>query len=148
MEEQTRILELAVSQLDKHLATLEQNFLQFRGEVASKFGQIRSEMGQLRGEIGQLRGEVFTELRELRSEIRSSLRWTITPMVTLFGIAVPGCGSSAILSNAFEPGARHTLYPGGRFVSSPAPSVAPLSLATDAAYGFLMGSLSGLGSKP
>ncbi len=46
-------------------------------------------MNQPGGEMGQPRGEVLAELRELRSEIRSNFRWTITTMVTLFGIAVP-----------------------------------------------------------
>ncbi|MBI3990485.1 MAG: DUF1640 domain-containing protein [candidate division NC10 bacterium] len=125
MEEQARVLELAVSQLDKRLATLEQSFLQFRAEVASEFGQLRGEMSQFRGEMSQLRGEVasefgqlraemsqfrgevasefgqlraemsqsrgevFAQLRELRAEIRSNFRWTITTMITLFGIAIP-----------------------------------------------------------
>lgn len=62
--EESNTIEMVVSQLDKRLASVEQNLL------------------QLRSEIGQLRSEVF-------SEMRSNFRWTIATMITLFGIAVP-----------------------------------------------------------
>jgi len=64
-------MELVVSQLDKRM-----------GIVGHKLMELSTEMGQLRT-------EVFAELRELRTEIRSNFRWTLTPMIALFWIAVP-----------------------------------------------------------
>ncbi len=71
MDESTRVLELVVSQLDKRMALIEENLVEIRGEI-----------GQLRGEMAQMRSE-------LTAEIRTTLRWMITTMVALFGVAVP-----------------------------------------------------------
>jgi hypothetical protein len=71
MDESTRVIEMVVSQLDKRMAFIEPNLVEIRGEI----GQVRSEMAQMRS--------------ELTAEMRTTLRWMITTMVALFGVAVP-----------------------------------------------------------
>ncbi len=71
MDESGRTLEMLVGQLDKRMGFIEQNLVEIRGEI----GQLRAEMGQMRS--------------ELTAEMRTTLRWMITTMIALFGVAIP-----------------------------------------------------------
>ena len=71
MDESARTVEMLVGQLDKRMGFMEQNLVEIRGEI----GQLRVEMGQFRS--------------ELTAEMRTTLRWMITTMVALFGVAMP-----------------------------------------------------------
>jgi len=85
MDEQTRLLETVVGQIDKRLSSIEQHMVGFhaaiehvreevgrvRGELGNKMDQIRSE---LRGEIVAVRVELKADMAEMRSEVREEIR--------------------------------------------------------------------------
>ena len=50
-----------------------------RADIDRRFDQVDRRFEQLLG-----------ELRELRAEMRWHFRWTVTTMVGLFGVALPG----------------------------------------------------------
>ncbi len=89
MDESARAIEMLVSQLDKRMAFIEQNLVEIRGEITQLRGDFRAEIAQVRGELGQVRAEMAQMRPGLTAEIRTTLRWMITTMVALFGVAVP-----------------------------------------------------------
>ncbi len=82
MDESSRTVEMLVGQLDKRMGFIEQNLVEIRGEITQLRGDFRGEIAQLRAEMGQMRSE-------LTAEMRTMLRWMVTTMIALFGIAVP-----------------------------------------------------------
>ena len=50
-----------------------------------RFGQVDGRFEQVDRRFEQ----VFGELREIRVDMRSHFRWSVTTMVALFGVAVP-----------------------------------------------------------
>ena len=88
MDEQTRLLEIVVGQIDKRLDFIEQRLAGFpaalahvREEVAQVRKDLRAEIAgvrtEFRGEIGQVRGEIArvrTELRDEMAGLRSELK--------------------------------------------------------------------------
>lgn len=56
-----------------------------RSDMNRRFDDVDRRLGEVRAELQEVRAE----FRELRADMRSHFRWTVTPMVALFGVAVP-----------------------------------------------------------
>ncbi len=107
MDEQTRLLEMVVGQLDKGLAPIEQHLAglhaaiqHVREGVAQVWADLHAEIvgvrTELKGEMAQLGTDLRNEMLQIRGEPealwtegRSHLRWSLTGMFTLFGTATP-----------------------------------------------------------
>ena len=94
-------------ELSKRIDDLHKRFDDLRGDMARRFDEVNQRFGDLRGEIKRrfdevnrrfdevnqqapvFRAEVTSELREIRADMRTHFRWTVTTMVALFGLAVP-----------------------------------------------------------
>ncbi|MBI4561823.1 MAG: hypothetical protein HY724_07230 [Candidatus Rokubacteria bacterium] len=58
-------------------------------DVHKRFDDLRGDMNRRFEEVNRRIDEVVIELRELRADMQSHFRWTVTTMVALFGLAVP-----------------------------------------------------------
>ncbi len=65
-------------------------------ELSKRIDDVHKRLDDLRGRIDQRFEQVdrrfeqvFGELREIRVDMRSHFRWSVTTMVALFGVAVP-----------------------------------------------------------
>ncbi|PYN66126.1 MAG: hypothetical protein DMD93_19275 [Candidatus Rokuibacteriota bacterium] len=65
-------------------------------ELSKRIDDVHKRLDDLRGSIDQRFEQVdrrfeqvFGELREIRVDMRSHFRWSVTTMVALFGVAVP-----------------------------------------------------------
>jgi chromosome segregation ATPase len=108
MEEQARLLEMLVGQLDKRLGSIEQHLAgfhpailhvrdevaqvrvelgnridQLRGEVGTQIHDVRGEIAQVRGEIAQVRTELGNRIDQLGGDIRQELRQIRGEMETI-----------------------------------------------------------------
>lgn len=58
-------------------------------DVHKRFDDLRGDINRRFEDVNRRLDEVVIELRELRADMRSHFRWTVTTMVALFGLAVP-----------------------------------------------------------
>ncbi len=58
-------------------------------DVHKRFDDLRGDINRRLEDVNRRLDEVMVELRELRGDMRSHFRWTVTTMVALFGLAVP-----------------------------------------------------------
>lgn len=64
---------------------VDRRFDDLRADMNTRFTAVDQRFEQVDRRFEQ----VFGELRELRADMRSHFRWTVTTMVALFGAAVP-----------------------------------------------------------
>ena len=64
-------------------------FDDFRGDINRRFEELNRRFDEVNQRAAEFRGAVTSELREIRADMRAHFRWTVTTMVTLFGVAVP-----------------------------------------------------------
>ncbi len=65
-----------------------QDIREVRQELRQEMNQVRTEMNQLREELNQLRRDTDMRFDELRREMRSLIRWTITTILVVWGSTV------------------------------------------------------------
>jgi len=58
-------------------------------DVHKRFDDLRGDINRRFEDVNRRLDQVLNELRELRGDMRSHFRWTVTTMVALFGIASP-----------------------------------------------------------
>ena len=58
-------------------------------DVHKRLDDLRADIDRRFEQVDRRFEQLFGELRELRADMRSHFRWTVTTMVALFGVAVP-----------------------------------------------------------
>ncbi|MFQ5830594.1 MAG: hypothetical protein ACE5JD_15790 [Candidatus Methylomirabilia bacterium] len=72
-------------EISKRIDDVHKRFDDLRGDVNRRFDDLDRRFDEVNRRFDQ----VFVELRELRADMRSHFRWTVTIMVAIFGAAVP-----------------------------------------------------------
>ena len=82
MEEQTRLLEMVVGQLDKRLASIEQHLVGFHAAIEHVREEVAHVRTDLHAEIVAVRTELKADVAGLRSEIKGELAQLATNLAS------------------------------------------------------------------
>ena len=58
-------------------------------DVHKRLDDLRTDIGRRFDDVNRRLDQFALEFRDLRADIRTHFRWTVTTMVALFGAAVP-----------------------------------------------------------
>jgi hypothetical protein len=75
--------------LSKRIDDVHKRFDDLRGDVNRRFDDVDRRFDDVNRRLDQFSDQFLAGLRELRADMRSHFRWTVTTMVALFGAAVP-----------------------------------------------------------
>ena len=76
-------------EMERRFDKVSQRFGDLRGEMERRFDEVNRRFDEVNQQAPVFRAEVTSELREIRADMRTHFRWTVTTMVALFGLAVP-----------------------------------------------------------